>query len=160
VKFERVVRWIPFFAMVAALLPAAGCNTPTNPTSLAAYSQTDLVVGTGAEATSGLTLSVNYTGWLYDSTKTDNKGLQFDTSTGRGQLTFIVGVGGVIAGWDKGIPGMKVGGVRRLIIPPSLGYGAVRTGPIPPNSTLVFDVELLSVTDLSSTSTKVQAHAK
>lgn len=159
-KFARVIRWIPVLVMAAALLPAAGCNSPTFPTSLAAYSQTDLVIGPGAEATNGLTVSVNYTGWLYDSTKTDNKGLQFDTSTGRGPLTFILGVGGVIAGWDQGIPGMKVGGVRRLIIPPSLGYGPVRTGPIPPNSTLVFDVELLSVTDTSSTSAKVQAHSK
>ena len=93
----------------------------------------------------GRTVSVNYTGWLYDASKTDNKGTQFDTSIGRGVFSFLLGGGQVIAGWDQGVPGMKVGGSRRLVIPPSLGYGASANGPIPGNSTLVFDVSLVAV---------------
>ncbi len=88
---------------------------------------------------------MNYTGWLYDASKTDNKGTQFDTSIGRGVFSFLLGAGQVIAGWDQGVPGMKVGGSRRLIIPPSLGYGASGAGPIPGNATLVFDVSLVAV---------------
>ena len=106
---------------------------------------TDLTVGTGATATAGHSVSVNYTGWLYDATKPDNKGTQFDSSIGRGPFSFLLGAGQVIAGWDQGVAGMKVGGSRRLIIPPSLGYGASGTGPIPGNATLVFDVTLLGV---------------
>ncbi len=130
-------------ALVAAV--TACNNSPAAPTG-AAYSATDLLVGTGAEAATGKTVYVNYTGWLYDSTKIDGKGLQFDTNTGGGPFgPVVLGNGQVIAGWDQGIPGMKVGGRRRLVIPPSLGYGSSRNGPIPPNSTLVFEVELLSV---------------
>lgn len=90
-------------------------------------------------------MTVNYTGWLYDSTKTDNKGTQFDTSIGRGPFPFTLGVGQVIKGWDQGVVGMKVGGSRRLIIPPDLGYGAAGNGPVPGNATLVFDIDLLTV---------------
>ena len=91
-------------------------------------------------------MTVNYTGWLYDPTKPDQKGLVFDTSIGQTPFTFTLGAGQVIKGWDVGVPGMNVGGVRRLVIPPSLGYGASRSGPIPPNSTLVFEIELVSAT--------------
>ena len=80
-----------------------------------------------------------------DSSKTDNKGTQFDSSVGRGAFSFVLGAGQVIAGWDQGVAGMRVGGKRRLIIPPSLGYGSATVGPIPGNSTLVFEVELLGV---------------
>jgi FKBP-type peptidyl-prolyl cis-trans isomerase FkpA len=90
-------------------------------------------------------VTVNYTGWLYDATKTDNKGPQFDSSVGRTPFQFTLGTGQVIRGWDQGIPGMKVGGRRRLVIPPSLAYGSTRSGPIPPNATLVFDVEMVSI---------------
>ena len=99
----------------------------------------DLVVGTGATAAVGDTVSVHYVGTL-------TNGTEFDSSYSRNQpFTFRVGAGQVIAGWDQGIPGMKVGGKRRLTIPPSLGYGNQANGPIPANSTLIFDVELLSI---------------
>lgn len=107
----------------------------------------DEVVGTGAEAAKGDMVEVNYTGWLSDNGK---KGKQFDSSVGAGRqpLGFPLGAGKVIKGWDEGVAGMKVGGKRELIIPPTLGYGANGTpgGPIPGNATLIFDVELLKVT--------------
>ncbi|MCC2960013.1 FKBP-type peptidyl-prolyl cis-trans isomerase [Massilia sp. IC2-278] len=101
----------------------------------------DSVVGTGAEAANGKKLTVKYTGWLYSTTAAENKGNQFETST----FTFTLGVDSVIAGWTQGIPGMKVGGKRTLHIPASLAYGKNGRGPIPPNTGLVFDVELLKV---------------
>lgn len=88
---------------------------------------------------------MNYIGWLYDPARPDQKGTQFDSSIGRGPYSFVLGAGAVIRGWDQGVNGMKVGGVRRLVIPPELAYGASGNGPIPPNSTLVFEVELLDV---------------
>ena len=101
---------------------------------------TDDQIGTGAEAVAGKTVSVHYTGWLLDGTK-------FDSSKDRGQaFAFPLGGGRVIKGWDEGVAGMKVGGKRTLIIPPSLGYGASGAGGvIPPNATLKFEVELLEV---------------
>jgi len=125
-----------------------GSDAPTTPTAPppanVPFSTTDLSVGTGAEAVSEDMLTVAYTGWLYDANAPDNKGRQFDTST---SFPFTVGVGQVIAGWDRGIPGMRVGGLRRLVIPPDLAYGSQGAGGgvIPPNATLVFDVELLSI---------------
>lgn len=99
----------------------------------------DLTVGTGAEAVAGKKVTVNYVGTLTDGTK-------FDSSYDRNQpFSFVLGSGQVIAGWDQGLAGMKVGGKRRLTIPPELGYGAQATGSIPANSTLVFEVELLGV---------------
>jgi peptidylprolyl isomerase len=98
----------------------------------------DLIVGTGTAAATGRLISVNYTGWLVDGT-------QFDTSIGRGPLTFTLGAGDVIKGWDLGILNMKVGGKRRLVIGSDLGYGSGGNGAIRPNSTIVFDVQLLSV---------------
>jgi FKBP-type peptidyl-prolyl cis-trans isomerase len=106
---------------------------------------TDLRAGTGAEAVNGKVLTVNYAGWLYSSTAAENKGSLFDTSVGRSPYTFTLGAGSVIRGWDQGLVGMKVGGVRRLVIPPDLAYGASGSGPIPPNANLVFEVELLNV---------------
>jgi FKBP-type peptidyl-prolyl cis-trans isomerase FkpA len=124
----------------------AGCGgTSTAPSSTAPFSQVDLRLGTGAEAASGTVLTVNYTGWLYDPTKPDSKGLQFDTSQGRTAFTFTLGAQLVIKGWEQGLVGMKVGGVRKLVIPPSLAYGGVRNSSIPPYSTLVFEIELLEV---------------
>jgi len=139
---------VPVKTVVAAagLLFLAACgSSPTSPAVNVPYSQTDLRAGTGDTATAGKRVTVNYTGWLYDASKTDQKGTQFDTSTGRGAFTFTLGAREVIAGWDQGVAGMRVGGLRRLVIPPSLGYGAQTNGPIPANSTLVFDVELVSV---------------
>ncbi|MCE7527985.1 FKBP-type peptidyl-prolyl cis-trans isomerase [Polynucleobacter sp. IMCC 30228] len=107
----------------------------------------DVVVGTGADATSGSNVSVHYTGWLYDPSAPNNKGKKFDSSLDRGQpFSFPLGGGRVIRGWDEGVAGMKVGGKRTLIIPPEMGYGASGAGGvIPPNATLLFDVELLGV---------------
>ena len=129
------------------LVGACGGQSSTSPSTLVnvAFSATDLTVGAGTAATAGRVVSVNYTGWLYDAAKSENKGTQFDTSTGRGVFSFVLGAGQVIAGWDQGVAGMRVGGKRRLIIPPSLGYGAAGAGPIPGNATLVFDVELVAV---------------
>ena len=105
---------------------------------------TDTTVGTGAEATKGKKVSVHYTGWLYNN---GAKGAKFDSSLDRGQpFGFALGAGQVIRGWDEGVAGMKIGGKRTLIIPPELGYGARGAGgAIPPNATLMFDVELLKV---------------
>ena len=99
----------------------------------------DITVGEGREVKSGDTVVMNYKGTLTDGT-------QFDSSYDRGEpFATQIGVGQVIQGWDQGIPGMKVGGKRRLTIPPELGYGAANVGTIPPNSTLIFEVELLEI---------------
>ncbi len=122
------------------------CNDPvTSPSGFAEFSQTDLLVGTGTAAESGKLLSVHYTGWLFDRNASDSKGLQFDSSAGQNPLTFTLGAGQVIAGWHQGLVGMRVGGRRRLVVPPSLAYGGARNRSIPANATLVFDVELLEV---------------
>ena len=107
----------------------------------------DLVVGEGAEAVSGKNIEVHYTGWLFDANAEDNKGTKFDSSVDRGQtFSFPLGGGRVIQGWDQGFAGMKIGGMRRLTIPPDMGYGAYGAGGvIGPNATLVFDVELIGV---------------
>ena len=104
-------------------------------------------VGTGPEASSGQTVTVHYTGWLYDESKADHKGPKFDSSRDRNEpFSFNLGAGEVIRGWDEGVAGMKVGGQRTLTIPPDMGYGARGAGAvIPPNATLLFDVELLGV---------------
>ena len=135
-----------FLAAIILAVAVSGCTeTPTSPSNVAPFTVTDLRVGTGADAVSGKTLTVNYTGWLYNTSRTDNKGAIFDTSVGGDPFAFLLGVGGVIQGWDQGLTGMRVGGVRRLVIPPSLAYGAARNGVIPPNATLLFEVELLEV---------------
>jgi len=105
----------------------------------------DIKVGDGATAAAGHKVSMNYTGWLSDN---GVKGRQFDSSFDHGQpFSFTLGAHQVIAGWDEGVPGMKVGGERTLEIPPDLGYGArgAGDGVIPPNATLIFDIELLQV---------------
>jgi len=103
--------------------------------------------GTGTEATSGKAVVVHYTGWLYDTTKPNSHGAKFDSSRDRNEpFGFVLGAGRVIKGWDDGVAGMKVGGQRTLVIPPQMGYGARGAGGvIPPNATLIFDVELLEV---------------
>jgi FKBP-type peptidyl-prolyl cis-trans isomerase len=99
----------------------------------------DLAKGKGPEAVRGKTVEVHYTGWLTDGT-------QFDSSVGGAPFSFRLGAGEVIEGWDRGVAGMKVGGKRKLTLPPELGYGARGAPPaIPPNATLVFEVELLAV---------------
>jgi len=102
--------------------------------------------GTGLRHPSSFSnVTVHYTGWLYDASRPESKGTQFDSSLspGRTPFTFTVGARQVIAGWDRGVPGMRAGGQRRLIIPPDLGYGSQGQGPIPGNAALVFDIELL-----------------
>lgn len=130
--------------LACALAPACG-DSPASPAANTPFSSTDLRVGAGVAAEPGNVIVVNYTGWLYDEKKGDLKGLQFDTSEGLVPLEFALGTGAVIKGWDLGLIGLKVGGLRKLVIPPSLAYGGARQGPIPPNTSLVFEVELVEV---------------
>lgn len=127
--------------------PPVAPGAPQSPPARPAYTRTDVQVGTGREAQKGKGLSVHYTGWLYDPTKPDMKGRMFDSSKERGPFEFQLGAGQVIPGWDQGFDGMKIGGRRRLIIPPALGYGVDGAGGgiIPPNATLIFEMELLDV---------------
>lgn len=108
---------------------------------------TDTKTGAGAAVAPGQTAVVHYTGWLYDPAAPEGKGRKFDSSRDRGTpFRFALGAGQVIRGWDEGVAGMQVGGERRLLIPPELGYGELGAGGvIPPGATLVFDVELMDV---------------
>ena len=108
---------------------------------------TDVVSGDGATAAAGQTVIVHYTGWLFDPDQPDNKGAKFDSSVDRGEpFSFPLGAGRVIRGWDEGFAGMQIGGKRVLVIPPNMGYGERGAGGvIPPNATLLFEVELLEV---------------
>lgn len=132
---------------LAAAIGCSGAEAPEASPPPAGFSQVDLVEGAGPEARRGARLTVHYTGWLYDASRPDNKGRQFDSSSGGEPFTFRLGAGEVIRGWDQGFDGMRVGGKRRLIIPPDLGYGARGTpgGPIPANAGLVFEMELIEV---------------
>jgi FKBP-type peptidyl-prolyl cis-trans isomerase FkpA len=144
----RRVQTLPVLILLLIVVAAgmAGCSdSPTAPSNFAAYSQTDLTVGTGGDAVAGKLLTVHYTGWFYGEARPEKKGPIFDSSAGGDPFIFMLGVGEVIEGWDQGVQGMKVGGVRRLVIPPSLAYGRFRNGPIPPNATLLFEIELLEV---------------
>ncbi len=107
----------------------------------------DTVIGTGATAAAGQHVTVHYTGWLFDADAPQNRGRKFDSSKDRNDpFDFSLGAGMVIGGWDEGVQGMQVGGTRVLTIPPELGYGASGAGGvIPPNATLIFEVELLAV---------------
>jgi peptidylprolyl isomerase len=149
------MRVFPRAGVFAALAVIAGIFTSASATFTPAKAQTvmttpdglqiiDLKVGTGASPKTGQTVVVHYTGWLYADGK---KGAKFDSSLDRGQpFEFPIGQHQVIAGWDEGVATMKIGGKRTLIIPPALGYGARGAGGvIPPNATLIFDVELLGV---------------
>ncbi len=140
-----------FARLIPVLLLSVACGgdegSPTSPTSPSVgldlpFSMDDLTVGTGPEAMNGDTLSVNYTGWLYDPNAVENKGTEFDS----GNFSFELGAGRVIAGWDQGLVGMQVGGQRRIVIPPALGYGANGSPPtIPGDATLLFEVELVGI---------------
>jgi FKBP-type peptidyl-prolyl cis-trans isomerase len=136
--------------LLAVLLPSAGCVSATTPSRTPEYAQTDIRLGGGAEATAGSEVTVEYTGWLHDPLRLDSKGAVFDSSLGRAPFTFRLGTGSVIQGWERGVPGMREGGVRRLVIPPSLAYGAPRSGVLPPYATLLFDIELVSVTPVQA----------
>lgn len=130
--------------LLLAAVPSAGAATPHTVTLPGGLQYTDTKIGTGPAAKSGDTLVVQYTGWLDDHGK---KGKKFDSSRDRGEpFTFTLGAHQVIPGWDEGIAGMKAGGERTLIIPPALAYGSEGAGGvIPPNATLIFDVELLRI---------------
>jgi FKBP-type peptidyl-prolyl cis-trans isomerase FkpA len=131
--------------LVMALCLAGACSdSPTSPVK--SLEKIDVVVGTGTEATTGKSVTVHYTGWLYDESRADHRGLEFDSSLdGGAPFTFIIGVTNVIQGWHQGIVGMRVGGRRTLVIPPNLAYGSTGSGPIPPNAAIIFDIELLNV---------------
>ncbi|HEY8354752.1 MAG TPA: FKBP-type peptidyl-prolyl cis-trans isomerase [Methylophilaceae bacterium] len=145
--------------LIGASFAVSGCQAATEsspPTNQEGNTMTqpvtelikiDTLEGTGREAEIGFNVTVHYTGWLYDPSKPDKKGQKFDSSVDRGEpFVFFLGGGQVIQGWDQGFAGMRVGGKRTLIIPPEMGYGARGAGGvIPPNATLVFDVELLGV---------------
>jgi FKBP-type peptidyl-prolyl cis-trans isomerase len=139
------------FAAFCVIVSAAACgsdSSPSNPSQVSnvPYSQTDLVVGTGRQAAVGNSVTVNYTLWLYSATATDNKGQQLDSSLSPGRTPLPVTVGtGVIPGFSQAIVGMAVGGRRRAVIPPNLAYGSAGSGSVPPNATLVFEIELLSI---------------
>ena len=148
------VTFVRFCAAAICATALAGCtHDTTGPSSSQPYSQVDLTPGTGTAAADGLNLTVDYTGWLFDPSKADKKGLVFDTTAGQTPFTFTLGIGQVIQGWDKGLVGMKVGGVRRLVIPPSLGYGAARNNSIPPYATLLFEITLNDVVDPNAPAT-------
>ena len=134
-------------AAPAAETPAVTEAPASTGTETMAMQKTDLSPGTGPEIKSGQTALVNYTGWLYDAAAPENKGKKFDSSVDRNEpFEFPVGAGMVIKGWDDGVVGMKVGGKRRLVIPPEMGYGSRGAGGvIPPGATLVFDVELVEI---------------
>jgi FKBP-type peptidyl-prolyl cis-trans isomerase len=124
----------------------AACGaSPTAPADYAPFSTQDLQVGIGIQAITGSVVQVNYTLWLYDQDKPDNKGPLIETTYGRTPFSFTLGSGTTIDGWERGIPGMLEGGIRRIVVPPSLAYGQGRTGLIPANATLLFEVQLLTV---------------
>ena len=149
-SISLIVILVVGLALSTALV--TGCAESTTPSSKATGSVTELVItdvvtGEGTEAIAGSTLSMHYTGWLYDESSAGNKGKKFDSSLDRGRpFEFKLGMGRVIKDWDQGVAGMKVGGQRTLTIPSNLGYGARGAGgSIPPNAALIFDVELLDV---------------
>ena len=142
------------FAFLA--VASAGCGggsgdeevqAPMADSGITQLEKNDTKAGTGPEARRGQQVRVHYTGWLYEPSAADKKGKQFDSSRESGQpFEFRLGAGEVIPGWDEGVAGMKVGGTRTLTIPPNMAYGRSGAGGvIPPNSTLVFDIELLDV---------------
>lgn len=137
----RLSRFALVLMLTAVTAACGGDDTPTSPSLGIPYSATDLVVGTGNPATLGRSVTVTYTGWLYSTTAAENKGTQFDTNqTG---FTHVHG-SGVISGFAQGINGMRVGGRRRVVIPPELGYGSAGTSGIPGNATLLFEIALIA----------------
>ena len=143
-----------FLLSLAVILAAVGCNSdgrsPTDPSQVnIEYSFSDLTVGTGPQAAVGSSVTVNYTGWLYNPAGTASKGAEFDSSLrpGRAPYPVLVGARQVIPGFEQGIVGMQVGGKRRVYIPPSLAYGSSgsQDGSIPPNASIVFEIELMTL---------------
>ena len=147
VTYNPAMRWSLTFWPVLSVILLAGCGGGTERSNVTQLMRQNGRVGTGAEAVSGRSVTVHYTGWLYDESQPDHKGAKFDSSRDRNEpFSFNLGGGQVIAGWDEGVAGMKVGGQQTLIIPSAMGYGARgEGGVIPPNAALLFDVELLDV---------------
>jgi len=135
------------FSTIACSEQAATPTSKMEKSNVTELIKTDVKPGTGKKAVAGQNVSVHYTGWLYEDAAPEHKGKKFDSSRDRGQpFEFPLGAGHVIRGWDEGVQGMKVGGQRTLIIPSNMGYGPRGAGGvIPPDATLVFDVELLGV---------------
>lgn len=139
--------------LVCAVTLSVACGSSTTAPSaspdsgITSLQITDVTAGAGTQATTGRLVTVHYTLWLYSASASDHRGSRIQSShDAPGQpFSFTLGTGQVIRGWDQGVPGMKVGGLRTLIVPPSLGYGSSGAPGIPPNSTLVFDVELVDV---------------
>jgi FKBP-type peptidyl-prolyl cis-trans isomerase len=133
-------------AIVLASL-AAGCgdSSPTGSSGNPTVTIVDLLVGTGATPVINRTVTVDYTGWVFDGTKADGKGLLFDSTAGDQPYTYVFGIGQVIGGFDLGVQGMQVGGKRRVTIPPELAYGPQGNAPIPPNATILFEITLVAV---------------
>jgi FKBP-type peptidyl-prolyl cis-trans isomerase FkpA len=136
-------KYLAILILACGLVAASACGS----NDITTLQSTDTKTGTGTEAVAGAQVTVHYTGWLFDAGAEGQRGVKFDSSRDRGEpFTFQLGSGQVIRGWDQGFAGMKVGGTRTLIIPPDFGYGARGAGGvIPPNATLIFDVELLGV---------------
>ena len=144
---DRPLRKISL-VVLAALIAACGAKPGQAPTSAVNSMQSvELKAGSGEGIVAGKIAIVQYTGWLYEASATDNKGKQFDSSRTQGQpFRFPLGTGQVIKGWDQGVLGMKVGESRRLIIPADLAYGDNGAGGvIPPGATLIFDIELVAM---------------
>ena len=143
---SKSLRVTAFFLLLFVI---AGCSDAPAPAvgGVTELMIVDTTVGTGPEAVSGQDVSVHYTGWVYDAKAADKKGARFDSSRDRSRaFSFPLGAGRVIQGWDQGVAGMKVGGQRTITIPAEMGYGARGAGNvIPPNASLIFDVELLAV---------------
>lgn len=134
---------VPF--AYASEADATAAPTPSLPVVTVGLSITDTVIGSGGVALGGSTVEVQYTGWLVNRKAADLHGRKFDTSIGKQPISFVLGTGRVIKGWDKGLVGMKVGGKRTLLISSALAYGKRGAkGRIPPDATLIFDVELIS----------------
>jgi FKBP-type peptidyl-prolyl cis-trans isomerase FkpA len=146
-RFTRAAGAVVLTALAgASLFFSAACANPSAPSTPVEFTIVDLRVGSGAAASTGSTVSVNYVGWLYDGEDPEKKGEQFDASKEGRPFVFWLGASQVIQGWEQGVVGMQVGGLRRLIVPSTLGYGRSGAGQtIPPNASLVFEIELLSV---------------
>ncbi len=142
---------LPLIAAFVALTALTACGGGDDPApavpveSPATLAKTDISVGTGAEAIVPKVVYIYYTGWLYSSTAAGNKGKQFETRTTGSPFSFKLGANSVVPGFEAGIIGMKVGGKRTVLIPTAQAYGAAGQGPIPPNSGLVFEIELKDV---------------
>ena len=149
-------RYLLLIAAAAALIaaacskPAPVVTAPVDTQPITELQKNDVVKGSGEGISAGQQAVVHYTGWLYDAATPDHKGKQFDSSRQSGKpFRFTIGAGGVIKGWEEGVQGMQPGGQRQLVIPASLGYGerGAGGGQIPPNATLLFDIELLAIED-------------